>query len=124
MDQANIDSAADSAANRRRFVRRFVLFKIPVYDADTRRFVGLVQDLSQGGVQLFGVKVPVGEEKKLIIQASQLLKHGGILRFDAVCRWSKREAPQGYYLSGFEITSVDEGTGEGLGKLIEEVTLG
>ncbi len=124
MDKAKFDMAADSAANRRRFARRFVLFKIPVYDAETRRFVGLVQDLSEGGVQLFGVKVEADAEKKLIIQASQLLRNGGILRFDAVCRWSKRETPQGYYLSGFEIIRIDKETGEGLGKLINEVTLG
>ncbi len=124
MDKAKINMTAGSAANRRKFVRRFLLFKIPVYDSETRRFVGLIQDISEGGIQLFGVKVQADAEKKLILQAAQLLSHGGVLRFDAVCRWSRRETPQGYYLSGFEFTRIDKETKERLGALIDEVALG
>ena len=41
--------------SRRRFERKYTLFKIPVYDAQTRRFLGLVQDLSENGIQLLGI---------------------------------------------------------------------
>ena len=80
--------AGKSAANRRKFIRKYTLFKIAVYDADTKRFVGLVQDLSEGGMQLFGVKVDKNEARTLIVQASQYLKQGGIIRLA-----TRRSAP-------------------------------
>ncbi len=116
--------AGKSAANRRKFIRKYTLFKIAVYDADTKRFVGLVQDLSEGGMQLFGVKVDKNEARTLIVQASQYLKQGGIIRLEAICRWSRLETSRGYHLSGFEITSIADESKENLVKLIDFVTLG
>lgn len=109
--------------NRRRFKRRYMLFKIPAYDAKTRRFLGLVQDITEGGVQLFGVKLDVGQTLTVIIQAADYVK-GSALHFDAVCRWTSRENPHGYYLSGFEIVSIGDEAKRNLLKLMEFVSLG
>jgi len=109
--------------NRRKSSRKYLLFKIPAYDATTRRFLGLVQDIAESGVQLFGVKVDVNTTRTLIIQASDYIKSAP-LHFDAICRWSRRENPQGYYVSGFEIVSITPENRKALLRLMEFITLG
>lgn len=113
----------DSYDNRRRLKRKFMLFKIPAYDAGTRRFLGLVQDINEGGIQLLGIEIEVGTSKNIVVQATEYVKSAP-LHFEAVCRWSRRENPQGYYISGFEITSIGDEVKGNLVKLMEYVTLG
>jgi hypothetical protein len=100
-----------------------MLFKIPAYDAKTRRFVGLVQDINEKGIQLFGVKVDINASFNLIIYASDFVKTSP-LYFQARCRWARKEGPQGYFVSGFEITNIGSAAKENLRKLMEYVTLG
>jgi hypothetical protein len=109
--------------NRRKATRKYMLFKIPAYDAKTRRFLGLVQDIAEKGVQLFGIKVDVDTTRTLIIQASDFVKSTP-LSFDAICRWSRREHPQGYYVSGFEIVNITPENRKALQRLMDHVTLG
>jgi len=113
----------DSWENRRRFKRRYMLFKIPAYDGTSRRFLGLVQDLTEAGVQLFGVKVGVGQTMTMVIQVSDYIK-GATLHFEAVCRWTSTQNPHGYYLSVFEIVSIGDEGRKNLTKLMELVSLG
>jgi hypothetical protein len=117
------DSPMDFWENRRREKRKYLLFKIPAYDAQTRRFLGLVQDITEQGIQLFGVKMDTNAERTLIIQASDYIKTAP-LHFDAVCKWTKRENPQGYYVSGFEIVGISSDVRKNLIKLMEFITLG
>ncbi len=119
-DESSTDSAVE---DRRKSKRKYVLFKIPAYDAETKRFLGLVQDINDAGIQLFGVKVDVGETKTLVIQASDYVK-GAPLIFEVICRWTRRENPQGYYVSGFEIASISDESKKNLLKLIEAVAFG
>lgn len=113
----------NSVENRRKFKRKYMLFKIPAYDAKTRRFLGLVQDINEEGVQLFGVKVNVGEVRGIVVQASDYLKTPP-LHFQAQCRWTKKENPLGYHLCGFQITAISPESKQNLMKLMEFVTLG
>jgi hypothetical protein len=117
------DNPTGSWENRRKFKRRYMLFKIPAYDAKTRRFLGLVQDITEGGIQLFGVQVDAGSTMTIIIQASDYIKSSP-LHFDAVCRWTTRENPHGYFVSGFEIVTISEEAKKNLAKLMEFVALG
>lgn len=109
--------------DRRKLKRKFMLFKIPVYDAATRRFLGLVQDITEGGIQLFGVQIEVGTTKNIVLQATDYVRSSPLF-FEAICRWSRRENPQGYYISGLEITRIGEDVKGELVKLMEYVTLG
>jgi hypothetical protein len=109
--------------SRRKYERKYTLFKIPVYDAETRRFLGLVQDLSENGIQLLGVNVEVNASKTMIIQASDYVK-GAPITFGAVCRWVRKEDPMGYYVSGFEITDITAETRKNLIGLMQYIALG
>ncbi len=113
----------ESWKNRRRSKRKYMLFKIPAYDAQTRRFLGLVQDITPEGIQLFGVKVDVKANKTLIIQATDYIRTAP-LHFEAQCRWSRRETEQGYYVSGFEITRINDEMRKSLQRLMDFVSLG
>lgn len=118
------EGTVSSMENRRRARRKYMLFKIPAYDAQTRKFLGLVQDISETGIQLFGVKVDVDTTKSLVLLASDYVKSAP-LSFEAVCRWSRRENAQtGYYVSGLEIVSITPDVKTSLMKLMEYVTLG
>jgi hypothetical protein len=119
-DESSTGSAVE---DRRKSKRKYVLFKIPAYDAETKRFLGLVQDINETGVQLFGVKVDVNATKTLVIQASDYVK-GAPLIFEVTCRWTRRENPQGYYVSGFEIANISDESKNNLLKLIEAVAFG
>jgi len=119
----NKEIPASDPESRRRFDRKYILFKIPAYDAQTRRFLGLIQDISESGVQLLGAQVETGVTKNIIIQPSEYVK-GPPLHFVAVCRWCRKETPEGYHVSGFEITSVDEINRAHLLKMMELMTLG
>ncbi len=116
-------SSQDSWENRRQHKRKYMLFKIPAYDAQTRRFLGLVQDITEKGIQVFGVKVEVNSTKTLIIQATDFIKSSPLF-FEAQCRWSRKESAQGYYVSGFEIVAISDDAQRNLTRLMEFVTLG
>jgi len=120
--EMNHDDDSEDYESRRKFKRKYTLFKIPVYDAETKRFLGLVQDLSESGVQLLGVNIDVNSKKTLIIHADDYVK-GNPISFEAVCRWVRKEDPQGYYVSGFEITYMLDDTRRNLMSLMEYVTL-
>ena len=109
--------------NRRRLKRKYMLFKIPAYDAQSRRFIGLVQDITEKGLQLFGVEVEINSKKTLIVQASDYVKSGPI-HFEAQCRWTRKDSPLGYYVTGFEITSINNESRKALLMLIESLTIG
>lgn len=113
----------EAMENRRKLKRKYTLFKIPAYDAQTRRFLGLVQDINENGIQLFGVQVEVDATKTIIVQASDYVKSAP-LNFVAQCRWSRKESQQGYFSSGFEIIAISDEARANLAKLVELVTLG
>lgn len=119
----NQDNDANNSDNRRRFKRKYMMFKIPAYDAETRRFLGLVQDINEKGVQLFGVGVEVNVHKTIIVQTSDYLKESPI-HFEAQCRWTRKENPQGYFVSGFEITAIGDEARRTLLRLIDVLTIG
>ncbi len=112
----------EGSESRRKVTRKYTMFKIPAYDAETKRFLGLVQDLSEHGIQLLGINMDVNSTKMMIIQAADYVK-GRPISFEAVCRWVRKEDPEGYYASGFEIVNITEETRKNLISLMEYVTL-
>ncbi|HTY24130.1 MAG TPA: PilZ domain-containing protein [Desulfomonilaceae bacterium] len=113
---------SESGESRRKFKRRYAMFKIPVYDAKTKKFVGLMQDLSEQGIQLLGIKVDVNSTMTMIVDPAGYVK-GPPISFQAVCKWVREEGSQGYYVSGFEILNISNKTRDDLIDLMETATL-
>ena len=113
---------SETDESRRKFKRKYALFKIPVYDAKTKKFVGLMQDLSEQGIQLLGIKINVNSTMTMIVEPAGYVK-GPPISFQAVCKWVREEGSQGYYVSGFEILNISDETLTNLIDLMESVTL-
>ncbi len=109
--------------DRRRYRRKYMLFEIPAYDAETRRLIGIVQDINERGLQLSGYEVEANTAKAIVLDISSYLKDSR-LNFVAQCRWCRREGPPGNYASGFEITAITEDNRKSLLKLIHAMALG
>jgi hypothetical protein len=104
--------------DRRLLKRRFVLFSFPVYVADDLAEEGLVNDITEKGLQVSGIKVDVGESKSLLIRADEFADIYPFV-FEATCRWINPKNERGEYAAGFEITHISEGGLEELRKLIQ-----
>ncbi len=113
---------SESGESRRRFKRQYALFKIAVYDAKTKKFVGLMQDVSEQGIQLLGTNIYVNSIITMIVEPSPFVK-GPPISFQAVCRWVRNEGPQGYYVSGFEILHISDNARNDLVAIMKTVTL-
>lgn len=116
------EDAVETGEERRRLKRKYMMFKIPVYDAETRRFMGIVQDINENGLQLSGVEVDVDSTRKIIVQAADYMKTAPLHLF-AVCRWCRKETPDGDYVSGFEITTMTNEARQNLRALMKLVAL-
>jgi hypothetical protein len=104
--------------DRRSLQRRFVLFSFPVYEADDLAEEGLVNDISEKGLQVSGIRSGVGEAKSLLIRADEFADIYPFV-FEATCRWINPVDERGECAAGFEITNISEGGLEELRKLIK-----
>jgi hypothetical protein len=104
--------------DRRLMKRRFVLFSFPIYIADDLEVEGLVNDITEKGLQVAGVTVDVGDAKSLLIRADEFADIYPFV-FEATCRWINPANERGEYTAGFEITHISEGGLEELRKLIQ-----
>ena len=114
---------ATNGEDRRRSPRKYMLFEIPAYDAETRKLMGVVQDITEKGLQLEGYEVEKNATKAIVIDISSYLK-GSRLSLVAQCRWCRQEGPPGNYASEFEITAIAENQKKSLLKLIDAMALG
>jgi hypothetical protein len=109
---------ATGGDDRRMLKRRFVLFSFPIYVADDLEEEGLVNDITEHGLQVSGIKSTVGEAKSLLIRADEFADIYPFV-FEATCRWVNPEDERGEYASGFEITHISDGGLDELRKLIQ-----
>jgi hypothetical protein len=91
----------------RRSPRAYPVVTLPIFDVDDPTIEGLVQDISENGVQVSGMDIRVGAKKTFIIQAEESC---GIkpFSFDAECRWVSPDSEDQMGMAGFEIISISE----------------
>jgi c-di-GMP-binding flagellar brake protein YcgR len=78
---------------------------LSVHEADRPEVRGRVQDISDHGLRVVGVRASVGEMKRFVLDVGECLDNHGI-EFEAVCRWIKPRDAEIDFDSGFEITAV------------------
>jgi len=106
----------------RRLPRNYLVIPIEVYDGNDASNKGVIRDLTEKGLGIFGVRSALDQVKRLVIPPSDLNMVGSV-SFEAKCRWTKKDE-QGEYLSGFQIVSIEEKDLDTLRKLIEELSFG
>jgi hypothetical protein len=117
-DRMPSDSELPASPDRRQLPRRYVLFSFPVYLADDLSAEGLVNDITEKGLQLSGITAGVGETLSLLIRADEFADIYPFV-FDATCRWCRHASESANPVAGFEITNISEVGLEELRKLIQ-----
>jgi hypothetical protein len=116
----------DEPRNRlvtRKFPRRRLDLKLPVYDPDDPPLKGLLRDLSESGLRVASLRPDINLAKRLVIRADWF---SGIRPFDVgvECKWIKtKERVRKYFVAGFEITSISSRCQEELRKLLSHASL-
>lgn len=101
--------------------RNYMFFTIPIYDANDPKVVGVVNDLTEKGLQVSGIPAQVDEPKTFLIRPD-VFPVDMPMAFDATCRWVNVDGNTGHYVAGFEITHIQKRHLTTLRKLISEIT--
>ena len=89
----------------RELPRCTVYFPLPVYETENVAVEGLVNDITEKGVQIVGIEAEPGEIKTLLIKPDDFDQIYPFV-FDAVCRWSRADDMTGGCVAGFEIIEI------------------
>ena len=103
--------------------RNYMVFTTWISDANDPSKSGLVNDISENGLQVEGISVKVNEAKSFIIR-SDIFSVDTPIEFDAECRWVKPTDFGDTDIAGFEITLISDQNLNRLRKLIQQLSLG
>jgi hypothetical protein len=109
--------AATEIENRRQFPRNYILFSLPVYDAEDIQVEGFVNDINEQGLQVTGIPARKGDHKSLLIRADEFADIFPFV-FDTVCRWTSAGSEDGEFVAGFDIRFISTRGLEELRKLV------
>ncbi len=120
---ASLDDTVQCSARASRLLYRHALdFVLPVYEETKPEMLGMVLNITEGGIGLAGIQASVGEAKNFVIPADEFFDVGRA-KFQAICRWTGDEIRTGEPLSGFEVTSISSGDLAELRKLIQLIQI-
>ncbi|HMK37074.1 MAG TPA: PilZ domain-containing protein [Desulfomonilaceae bacterium] len=113
-----IDISKSQIAQMRSSPRSYPIVMLPIFDVDDPTIEGLIQDISETGVQVSGMKIKPDAKKTFIIQPENF---SGIkpFSFDAECRWVRPQTEDQPCMSGFEIIGISEKDKEELKKVLQ-----
>lgn len=97
-------------------------FVLPIYEETKPEILGMVVNITEGGVGLVGIQASTGEMKSFVIPADEFFDVGRAV-FRARCRWVGSEIPTGEPVSGFEVTSISSGDLTELRKIIQLIQI-
>lgn len=106
---------------RRQSKRSSLLYYLPIQDADSGARLGMLADLSPGGLLMLGEQPhSIGERLRLRLKgpADSELTEGLTLAVDAEVRWSAPDVNPAYHATGVRFLGVDEATRERIEALL------
>ncbi len=119
-----LDAPTATESGRGRAVpRNYMFFTIPIFDVDDLYVEGIVNDISEKGLQVEGVETFVGDARTFLIRADEFADVFPFA-FEAICRWIGNDGDSGAPLAGFEITNISEGGVSEIQKLVQLLGLG
>jgi hypothetical protein len=107
---------------KRAATRNYILYEMPVYNANEPEVIGTLNDISEVGLQVSGMDVEVDDLVTLLIRSDGYDVHSPFT-LDAICRWVDREKNTGALTAGFEISCILGHGGRELRKLVEELAV-
>jgi hypothetical protein len=117
------DEPSPEKTDRRKQERYTGGFTLPVYEATRRRNKGIIMNVSEGGIGVYGMRAAPGERKTLVIPAQY-----GFATFDSIvmvgeCRWIETEERPGERNSGFKVLQLTAKNALELAKLISTLSV-
>jgi len=102
--------------------RGYPVINLDVFDVDDPTIEGLVQDISEKGIQISGMIAKVDQKKTFMVQAEHF-ENIKPFSFDAECRWFKPETDEEPCTAGFQIINISDKDREELEKIFETLSL-
>jgi hypothetical protein len=93
----------------RKLPRHIALFPIPIYDGKNPKISGMLRDVNEKGVGVSGIETNVGDLRNFVVLGDEFVAvEFDTFSFEAVCRWVRIGDDESPYISGFEITKIDD----------------
>jgi hypothetical protein len=105
----------------RRTPRGYPIIHLAAFDVDDPTTEGVVQDISEKGIQISGISLNIDQKKTFMVQAENF-DNIKPFSFDAECRWFKPEAEDEPCAAGFEIINISDKDQEELQKILETLS--
>jgi len=103
--------------------RNYLLYELPIYETYSAEVAGTVIDITENGVQVAGIEATVDETRNFLIDSTETVTVRTPLMFEAQCRWTREEGPEGLPEAGFEITNIAPECLKELRRLIERLAI-
>jgi hypothetical protein len=116
------DTVHNGIQSVRLLFRHIVNFVLPICEKEKPKTLGVVLDITEGGIGLKGIDATTGESKNFVIPANKFFDVAQV-EFRAQCRWVNREESSGKCIGGFEITNISPGAAIELRKLVQLIEL-
>jgi hypothetical protein len=111
-----------SIGDLRMAARSYLMFHVPIHEAEHLENEGHIEDVSVEGIQVCGLSCQEGDVLNLLIRADAFQQISPFV-FEARCQWTDANE-NGDCVSGFRITDISNESQEQLHYLIRLLTLG
>jgi len=92
---------------KRKTQRRFLLYYMRIYDADTRQQIGNLVDITPRGAMIVSEHpIPAGRTAHLKMELSADVADKPFMEFSACSRWCKPDVGMNLHNTGFEILDL------------------
>lgn len=110
-----------TGVEKRKHTRNHLAFYLRVFDGKSNLVVGHLMDISSGGLMLLSDEhVPVKKEYLLRMRLPTEVVGRDEIVFGAISRWCRVDENPDFYISGFQIQSLDDDTKQAVQQLIGE----
>jgi hypothetical protein len=105
---------------RRRVLRRHLLYYGRVYDETAQEFLGYLVDITDHGFQLLSEKAyPLEQERRFKVEITEDLDPHPYINFTAKSIWSEPDIDPHHFNIGFEISQIKPGDKEIIQKIVK-----
>ena len=106
--------------NRRKLARRYLLYFVRVFDADTRQQIGNLVDITPQGAMIISPNpIPQGTLIRLQLELTTDIAEKPFLEFPARSKWTHQDLEPSLYATGFEIMELSAENAAIIQKIIE-----
>ena len=106
--------------NRRKINRRYLLYFVRVYDADSHQQIGNLLDITlQGAMIISQTQIPADQDFRLRVELTDDIAEQPFLEFPARSIWCHPDLEPSLYNTGFEIQELSPEDIKIIQKIIE-----